>query len=277
MDQVCFLEHYPLENHYDICWHYLHQRIDWSTKAAEIHERGVTWFDVSDGMNLFPHLELDKNYALVCYLSSEYHGIWGRVAAVPQGASPIPTVDTETLWAKLTQGTHFELPGEAAPPMEAIYHDGTTEGYFEALLCSLFLSALPYVRYEQERWDIIMTKPPADLDSAWDSYMEIPDWRPRMIANTLCANTLLVFRRKIENGFGASSGKDRIYLSEYNFQNRLNWYHTLERRERTMYHGRINDDTRYTEKRRCCVSTASSILIACEKEGSVKGGIHYDL
>ena len=265
MDTSCYyLDHYPLEHHYDICQQYL-KNIDWDKKASEISEQGVVWFDVSDTLNLFSHLELDENYALICYLASEYHGIWGRVAAVHRDDSKMPTIDSENLWAKLCHGTDFKLPEKATPPMEAIYNDGTPEGYFEALLCDLFLAVLPYTQYEQEHWDVIITDPPADFQFAWDSNIEIADWQPRMITDAYGGNTLLVFRRKIENGIGSSSGKDSIYLSQYEFQRHLSWYHAFRKKNYRMYHGQIDDDTRYTDQCCCCVSAESSILIAHEK------------
>lgn len=144
MDTTCyFFTQHPLQHHYHVCRQYLNH-INWDQKAEEISQKGAAWFDVSDILNLFPHLELDENYQLICYLASEYHGIWGRIAAVHRDNSKTPTIDSENLWAKLCHGIDFDLPEEAAPPMEAIYHDGTPEGYFEALLCELFLFALPY-------------------------------------------------------------------------------------------------------------------------------------
>lgn len=270
MDTTCyFFTQHPLQHHYHVCRQYLNH-INWDQKAEEISQKGAAWFDVSDILNLFPHLELDENYQLICYLASEYHGIWGRIAAVHRDNSKTPTIDSENLWAKLCHGIDFDLPEEAAPPMEAIYHDGTPEGYFEALLCELFLFALPYTRYERENWDIIETTPPHEFQTKWDSYLEFPDWRPRLITN-FYGSTLLVFRRKIENGLGSSSGRDRIYLSQREFKRRLCLYHTFSANHSSMYHGQIDDDTRYTDRRHCCVSSESSILIAEEKEYTAKG------
>ncbi len=273
MSECCYyLDHYPLKEHYDVCREYLYGKTDWQSKSTELKEKGVIWFDISNAINLFPHLELDEDYALICYLSSEYHGLWGHVAALHHSASRTPIIDSEfERLSKLIWGTHFKLPEAAVPPMEAIYNDGTSEGYLEALLCDLFLSAFPYTRHEQEHLDIIMTEPPFMLGNAWDSYVDIPDWRPRAIVKSGHADTIIAFRREIENGIGASSGQDRIYLSQYNFQSWLGLYHSLlPQKSRAKYQGQIDDDARYTDKRRCCVSVVSSLLIAQEKHYTVK-------
>lgn len=267
MSDFCyFLDRYPLKERYASCEEYLHRHIDWDAKSKEIREKGVIFFDVSEVISLFPHLELDENYQLICYLSSEYHGIWGRIAAVELAASKTPIIKHKNEGLpRLFKGVRFELPETAAPPMEAIYNDGTPEGYFEAVLCNLFLDAIPYARFEQERWDLIMSAPPADIDKFWNSRVTIPDWRPRAVADPRL-NTILVFRREFENGFGASNGRDRIYLTHYSFQEKLGFHHALTtENSHSMYRGQIDNDKRYTEKRRCCVSSESSVLIAEEK------------
>jgi len=256
-----FLDHYPLEKHYADCKEYMYREIDWSAKSKEIREKRVTYFDVSDVISLFPHLELDENYELICYLSSEYHGIWGRVAAIESGAAKTPVINPEVKWYFQS----FELPESAARPMEAIYNDGTPEGYFEAILCSIFLYAIPYAHYEQESWDRILSAPPADIDKNWNTYITIPDWRPHAVIEER-PDTILAFRQELENGFGGSSGRERIYLTEYSFFEKLIYYHAFSNRNgHSMYRGRIDNDKRYTGKRHCCVFSESSLLIAKEK------------
>lgn len=272
MSDFCyFLDHYPLKECYATCGEYLRHHIDWDAKSKEIREKGAIYFDVSDVISLFPHLDLDENYQLICYLSSEYHGLWGRVAAIEVGADKTPVFNPKDEWlSKLFHGKHFELPENAAPPMEAIYNDGSPEGYFEAILCKHFLAAIPYARYEKECWDFILAEPPIDLNKAWDLRVDIPDWRPRAIANSR-PNTIIAFHVEIENGLGSSSGRDRIYLTEYYFQEKLGFYHSFAaKNDRSMYHGQIDNDKRYTEKRHCCVSSESSVLIAQEKHYNAK-------
>ena len=271
-DWCYYLDHYPLEQHYADCEKYLYHQIDWDAKTKEIDEKGVIYFNISDVISLFPHLELDENYELICYLSSEYHGIFGNIAAIELGADKTPVIDTKYDWlSQLTKGTYFELPETAVFPMEAIYNDGTPEGYFEAVLCELFLSAIPYTYFEQEHWNIIMPSSPTNLDDGWNSLVNILDWRPRAIANSR-PNTILVFQRKIENGFGSSSGRDRIYLTQYLTQKNLKHYHQYPPKSTHLkrYRGQIDNDKRYTETRHCCISLKSSVLIAKEKHYTAK-------
>lgn len=266
-----YLDGYPLEEHYAICRRFLCDGMDWSSISENICQNGVITFDISNVLSCFPHLELDENYKLICYLTREYHGIWGRIAAVKDGDSAAPVIDPKDAWlSKLFHGQHFKLPETAAPPMEAVYNDGSHEGYFEALLCDLFLRAIPYTQFERNNWDIIMTQPPADLEQNWDTRLILPDWRPRAIGGE-DTDTILLCRRVIENGLGSSNGRDRIYLTQYNFLDSLKMYHALgEKNKHSMCRGQIDDDKRYNENRKCCVSSSSTILIAEETEYTVK-------
>lgn len=262
MSEICqYLDTYPLAAHYTACRRYLREHMDWSDISRRIGQESVIALDVSDALSCFSHLVLDEHYKLLCYLAREYHGIWGRVAAVRDSVPRDPVIREEDAWlSTLFCGQHFELPEAAAPPMEAIYHDGSPEGYLEAVLCESFLAALPYQQYEQDNWHIVETAPPADLDERWDVRLRLPDWRPRTVGNTL-----LLCRRVVENGLGSSSGRDRIYLTQYSFQPSLAMYHHVRPRDRhSVYRGQIDDDKRYGERRRCCVAASSAILLAEE-------------
>ena len=115
-----------------------------------------------------------------------------------------------------------------------------------------------------------MTQPPADLEQNWDTHLILPDWRPRAIGGE-STDTIILCRRVIENGLGSSSGRDRIYLTQYNFQDSLKMYHAFgSKNKHSMYRGQIDDDKRYSEIRKCCVSSSSAILIAEETEYIVK-------
>ena len=268
MGDIChYLDGYPLEEHYAICQRFLRENMDWSSISESIRQNGVITFDISAVLSCFPRLELDENYKLICYLAREYHGIWGRIAAVKDGDPSDPIIEPKDAWlSKLFHGQHFELPETAVPPMEAIYNDGSHEGYFEALLCDLFIAAIPYTRFERDNWHIVMAAQPPDLESNWDVRLDFPDWRPRAIGDKH-PDTIILCRRVVENGFGSSSGRDRIYLTQYNFQDSLKMYHAFGgKNKQSMFHGQINDDNRYNEKRKCCVSSPSAILIAEEKE-----------
>ena len=86
------------------------------------------------------------------------------------------------------------------------------------------------------------------------------DWTPRHINDSIIALVC-----KIEDGCGSSDGKDRIYLTQFNFQRNLGFYHAfIAKNHHSMYRNQINDDKRYNKNRHCCVFTKSSVLIAEE-------------
>lgn len=253
------LKDYPLESYYEACLNY-HSNWNWTYLHQQIKENGVVYFDVSDLLYLFPHLELDENYKLICYLSSEYHGIYGHIAAIKDGGDrePIFTNRTEKM-TKLFHGKCFELPESSVPPLEAIYNDGTPEGYFEVVLFSEFISSMPR-QLTNYRPTVIETKHPESIDG-WDITVDIPNWEPRYESSRIIAITRLV-----ENGIGSSDGRDKYYLSQYNFQRNLGMYHAFKpKKEFPLYKSQIDDDKRYTKERRCSVFVESSIQIAIGK------------
>ena len=76
-----YLDDYPIHSSDEACSRYM-AAIDWRLVSQEIETNGVSCFDVSDTLPLFPHLTLDDDYILFCYVTREYHGLWGRVAAL---------------------------------------------------------------------------------------------------------------------------------------------------------------------------------------------------
>ena len=134
------------------------------------------------------------------------------------------------------------------------------EGFFEAVLCSLLLEAIPYLRFENRNLRIIMDNPLPDLNERWNTIIDIEDWTPRHFNNSI---TALV--RKVEDGCGGSDGKDRLYLTQFNFQRNLGFYHTfIAKNHHSMYRNQINDNKRYNKDRHCCVFIESSVLVAEE-------------
>ena len=156
---------YPLEEHYIKCRNYLYQRLNWN-KISKMTWTEVFYTDISDVISLFPHLELDENYQIYCYIGTAYHGTYGTVAAIKKGCFIAAEGIRKGHWGSL-DGI---LPESAFPVMEAIYHDGTKAGYMEAVLFSLFVHAIPYTRHEQEHWDRIADKPPQDLEENWNTW-----------------------------------------------------------------------------------------------------------
>lgn len=255
------LSQYPLEEHYRTCCRYICRSIDWTEISSMLRKIETVSIDVSDAISLFPHLELDADYRLFCYMTTEYHGIWGRVAAIPREKAGEQRCGKVRTGDRPLFGYELDIPEYAAPPMEAIYNDGTAEGYFEAVLCSLFLDAIPYTRFEQEHWNRIERSLPENYDAAWDSFAAVADWTPRY-----SKGKLIVYRRVVENGFGSSDGRDRVYLTNYLFRENVGQYLLFKREENRRIPGHILDDMRYNEKRRCCVFVQLSVLVAVQKK-----------
>ena len=68
------LSQYPLEEHYRHCRKYING-MDWDENVNATREKGMIGIDISDAILLFPHLELDSEYRLICYTESGYHAL----------------------------------------------------------------------------------------------------------------------------------------------------------------------------------------------------------
>lgn len=257
----CDLSQYPLEEHYKICRRYIADSLDWDQISASTQAKKTIGIDVSDVISLFEHLELDPDYRLICYMTSGYHGRFGKVAAVKKGDDWNPPCDMAQDVDLHRSLNTLNLPERTFPLMEAIFNDGSAEGYFEAILCARFLRAIPYTGFLYDRWPLILNVKPDNYTNAWECQVELTDWSPRYSEHTITA-----LSRKIENGFGASDGKDRIYLMQFNFFKNVNEFLLASvATNQPISSNHIRDSKRYTEGRRCCVFNQSSILVAEEK------------
>lgn len=253
------LSQYPLDKHYENCRQYLYHSMNWDEIRISIREKGTIGVDVTDTILLFSRLELDSNYRLICYMTSEYHGIYGSVLAVKKCDDWRPKCHTDK---DCNQMNRLHIPECAVPAMEAIYNDGSGEGYLEAVLYALFLRALPYTCFEQNRWPLILNTIPDHFEETWDYYVLVADWNPRY-----SNRTVTVMERKIENGIGASNGKDRIYLTQFQFCSSVNDYllANVIKTQKPINSNHITDGNRYSKIKRCCVFIQSSVLVAEEK------------
>ena len=259
---------YPLSERYKACRDYI-SSLDWDAYRDAVRANGVAQFDVTDTAALFPHLSLDENYRLTCYLAHEYHGLWGRIAAVKIGEDDTAAAVKEP--PPLSRfGPRLEIPDAAAPPLEAVYHDGAPEGYVEAVICSQFLSAIPYASYEQDAWTELIDARPEDFSENWTELLYIPSWRIRFYpANGASRQGRIVaFSRDFENGLGGSSGIDSIYAASYHFVDDLDLYHMSRdlRGKSSMYQGSLPGRGRYDARHKCCVFGSSGIEVARQKD-----------
>ena len=126
----------------------------------------------------------------------------------------------------------------------------------------MFLQALPYTRFEQDHWPLIMKTTPDNYEENWEYKVALSNWSPRFSNSTITA-----LSRKVENGIGASDGKDRIYLKQFNFCRNINeqLLMTVLKTKRPIDTKHITDEKRYSDARRCCVFTESSVLVAKQK------------
>lgn len=255
----CYLDHLLPSAKTDAAWLNV-----WAQKLENEGrmEHGARWGTVSDALAYFTHLTLDPGYALICYQFLDIHGTWGYTAALPQQAEKAPIFLTEHVsapWAKP------ELPARAAPPLEAIFHDGTPEGAWEAIRCGEFLSALPYSRNVLRKEREILAAPPPDFAASWECFVEIPDWRPRAVIEKGGVSGIYAFRRETPTGMDSADGPSEIYLTRYQFQRRaaLGWpMFDICGRSKYPTHIRRKEDG--APGGHSCVYTTSSIQIARE-------------
>ena len=158
--------------------------------------------------------------------------------------------------------------------MEAIYNDGTPEGYLEAILFSQFFYALTNNTHGYYCSEYIIDAPPSDFNEFYTATVSISDWRPRF-----AENRVIVFKEISEHTPNFGRGDDYISLTEYTFCDNLEqyrYYDTLDlyrfglgsliKDLKPRYSTTIKDDSRYNDKRRCCMFHASSTRVAEEKE-----------
>lgn len=257
--------HYPLAERHAATLKYMNG-LDWSGIRSHIEKGVVAFFDISNAMNIFPHLTLDSNYSLICYVSSEYHGLWGKVAAVRNCCDVRPRI----ICKDGLFGPVFDFPRYSFDPMEAVFNDGTPEGYLEALILAGLLASIPFTHHEQDFRDQLIDTPPPDLQSKWDIYENLPTWTPLFIEDDEKA-VVFICRRHFENGIGASSGIDSISIHKCTFYPtlaRLHKFDTKLFREPMPLELRawIRTDSRYSSTRRCCAFKDVSVLVAREKD-----------
>jgi hypothetical protein len=197
-------------------------------------------------------------------MTSEYHGIFGRVTAVNKADDWIPQCEIDKDFRPHSSGNKLFLPECVLPPMEAIFNDGSAEGYFEAVLFSLFIKALPYTRHIHNGGKHVINTLPDSYEDAWEYQVTLADYSPRYLDDTITALTY-----RVENGLSGSDGKDRIYLSRFEFCKNVNEYlfRTVIRTKRPIETKHITESNRYSETRKCCVFTESYVLVAREKYG----------
>ena len=257
--KIYYLDQYPFDETAEKCKNYIHS-FDWREISDDIKEKKVIYFDVSDCIGIFEHLQLDDNYQLLCYVSREYHGMLGETAALEKGQN------IKAKYKGLGIGFNVKLPQTAADPMEVVYHDGTPEGYLEAVLFSEFMYLIPNSHFQHHRKAPVITSLPKDTLDMWDIFVDVSDVRPKIFIEGDNAS-LYIFRRKHAGIFAPTDSRDEIILSQYNFDKygftcHFNNYKKISFKEHPSNSLRKN----YCDTKRCCLFADVEMKIAKQKK-----------
>ena len=256
--KIYYLDQYPFEEIAEKCKNYIYS-FDWREISNDIKEKKVIYFDVSDCIGIFEHLQLDDDYQLLCYVSREYHGMLGKTVALKKGRSQ------KAKHKCVGIGFNVELPPMAASPMEVIYNDGTAEGYLETVLFSNFVYDIPNSHFQHHRQAPIITSLPKNALDKWDIFVDVSDVRPKIFIEGDNAS-LYVFRRKHAGIFAPTDRRDEIILNQYNFDKygftrHFNNYKKSSFKEYPSNNLRKN----YCETKRCCLFSEAEMKIAKQK------------
>ena len=257
--KIYYLDQYPFDEIAEKCKNYIHS-FDWREISDDIKEKKVIYFDVSDCIGIFEHLQLDDDYQLLCYMSREYHGMLGKTVALKKGLSQ------KAKHKGVGIGFNVELPPMAASPMEVIYNDGTAEGYLETVLFSNFVYDIPNSHFQHHRQALVITSLPNDISGKWDIFVDVSDVRPKIFIEGDNAS-LYMFQRKYAGIFAPTDSRDEIILSQYNFD-KYGFAHYLNNYKKSSFkeHPSNNLKKNYSETMRCCLFADVEIKIAKQKK-----------
>lgn len=209
---------------------------------------------VPDLTELFPHLTLDEDYDLFGYYAMEYHGLFGKIAAVKKWDDHTASVEDFLI-------PIIHLPKEAVDPMEVVYCDGTGEGYFEAILLNNLIRGLERFRGNSAYGREIISFQGMDL-SKWETIAEVSDWSIRLELGKKSCNMYLF---EIDTVSFENLGQPRrVYLRRCSFNDDLDFIRAFERRKKKEYPNQLESRGRYSAHKHCCVFTDTAIMIAHE-------------
>ena len=250
---------YPFEETSKKCNDYI-SSMDWDKISDVVHNEEFICLDVSDCVKVFPHLKLDKDYRLMSYISREYHGLHGLIAAIKKEESTQGKIGDDAL-SKMF-GT-VDLPETAVDPMEVIFNDGTAEGFLEAVLFSDFLCDIPNRKCSRDK---ILFEYPDDINSRWDVHIYVTDIRPKAVFEDDNVQIYLYYRQ-YARVFLPIDYRDDINLSVYSFDRyAFGYWMNKHRRNNSRYKTSVNLKEKYSAKRHNCLFKGSILQIAKEKK-----------
>ena len=156
------------------------------------------------------------------------------------------------------------MPQNATDPMEAIFCDGTPEGYLEVVLFAKLIFGFPMsFNIYSDQTSILFSRPDS-LTDEWDLLIDVNDWVPK-VKDSL----LYLYMYEYEHGMEASNGRSRISLRCYSFTDALWLRHAIT--EKSRYPSQLLDKNRYQNGKHCCAFNITSIDIA-EQQDRRKNG-----
>lgn len=258
MAKTYYFTDYPFEETSKKCNDYI-LSLDWENIRYVVRNEDFICLDVTDCVKVFPHLELDEDYQLMCYISHEHHGYHGRIAAIKKGESTEGAIEDEPLARHLGI---VDLPETAVNPMEVIFNDGTAEGFLEAVLFSCFLCDIPNNRFRHHKRKDILQEYPDDINSRWDVHIEIMDLRPKAVfeGNDI---KIYLYRREYAKIFLPTDGRDEITLSMYVFNKwNFGYWSNKNKKEEYIYKNYVDLEEKYSDIRHTCLFVDLTLQVA---------------
>ena len=187
---------------------FIYERVKQEHRVQEKSDY-ATMVDISDAVDVFKHLRLDKAYRLYAYTNMEYHGLCGFVVALDSNAQP----------AKIRQssGNIFNCiqsskPKEGINPLEVIFSDGSLEGCFETVVFKELLEKIVKLNEEPLGSSFIFSE--EDIPNELSFICELKDWTPKYHATVGNYSTLLQL---------CSHKSGKVSLNQYQFSDSSIW------------------------------------------------------
>ncbi len=260
---IYYLTDYPFEEMGRKCREYT-ANMDWEYIYQTIRCDGYACVDIRDCVDLFSHLEIDEEHALLCYVSKEYHGLYGTVAAIKGDEYAGAYIDP----AFVGRFFSMKLPEKAVNPMEIVYNDGTPEGYMEAVLFSEFITNLPRSARMQRRRKVIASYPD-DIMYRWDVYVSVLDLHPKIIFQG-DKKSVYIFYREFAGVVLPTDSRDEIILAKYNFDKYGHIYRFDMASKKGIFKTHAQVKGKYSENRNCSLFASTEICIVKQKKTEYK-------
>ena len=248
-----YLRDYPTDHIKSSCMDVINNQYRVVSQQAKEKKWPIS-ISVPNLTELFPHLFLDEDYDLFGYYAMEYHGLFGKIAAVKKCDDHTASVEDFLI-------PIIHLPQEDVDTMEVVYCDGTGEGYFEAILLKKLIRGLEHFRWNSPHGREMISFQGMDL-SQWETIAEVSDWSIRFeLGKKNCSMYLF----EIDTvSFENLSQPRRVYLRRCSFSDDLDLIRAFERRKKKEYPNQLESRGRYSAQKHCCVFTDTAIMIAQE-------------